>query len=250
VPTTTSRLALPVPNPNDPADVPADMLALANALDPKTSTFLHGTAASRPAAALTGRWYLATDTGVLAYDTGSAWLTVAGAAPPGATAVVDTLPASPSDGAEVFFQSAAMATDGIMWHLRHRGGKWDFLGGPPINAARHVAEGTSSGPLVALGGPNLTIPLAGDYIVTASARIYCTAAGLQGLMHLRYPNATTEAGYVGNYSSTASESSSVSRTDRHTLTAGTLTAHYRVVGGTGAAYFDMRDLTAVPVRVG
>jgi hypothetical protein len=69
----TPRLNLPYPAPGDPATVPADIQALAEALDPITATFQQGTAATRPAAGVQGRYYFATDTRVLFYDDGATW---------------------------------------------------------------------------------------------------------------------------------------------------------------------------------
>lgn len=80
----TTRLDLPYPELPDPADVPADMLALAQALD-DTAVVSQGILANRPASALEGFFYYATDDGHLYYDTGSTWL--------------DTTPTVPVDGA-------------------------------------------------------------------------------------------------------------------------------------------------------
>lgn len=73
---TTSRLALPSPANTDAVAVPADILALAQALDPIAVTFDAGTLASRPAAGTSGRLWYATNTGVLSWDTGAAWIDV------------------------------------------------------------------------------------------------------------------------------------------------------------------------------
>jgi hypothetical protein len=48
---------------------------------------------------------------------------------------VTSLPASPSDGQEVFY--AADATNNVIWNLRYRSGsastyKWEFVGGDPL----------------------------------------------------------------------------------------------------------------------
>ena len=72
----TSRLALPSPANSDAVAVPADILALAQALDPVAVTFDAGTLASRPAAGQAGRLWYATNTGVLSWDTGTAWVDV------------------------------------------------------------------------------------------------------------------------------------------------------------------------------
>jgi hypothetical protein len=72
----TARLALPYPASTDTADVPRDMAALANALDTNVSYDAQGTLSARPAAGLRGRYYYATDIGVLSRDTGTGWVDV------------------------------------------------------------------------------------------------------------------------------------------------------------------------------
>lgn len=71
---TTSRLNLPYPQGTDIADVPSDVAALANAVSAAAAAWATGTESARPAASIAGRWYLATDSGVLYLDTGTAWL--------------------------------------------------------------------------------------------------------------------------------------------------------------------------------
>jgi microcystin-dependent protein len=69
----TPRLGLPGPVLTDPADVPLDVKALRDALDPVTVVFLQGLAGAMPAAGTSGRYYWATDTKVLYYDDGTTW---------------------------------------------------------------------------------------------------------------------------------------------------------------------------------
>ena len=92
---------------------------------------------------------------------------------------VTALPAAPSDGQEIFYQStvagtgggsSSMADVGAVWHLRYRSAatgsyKWEFIGGAPVSA-----ETTSSGTRTATtygdlsaNTQELTVPLAGDY---------------------------------------------------------------------------------------
>lgn len=85
----TTRLGIPYPALTDAADVPADMHDLASNLDSKTAIFGQGTFATRPVSSLAspgvqGRFYFATDTSTLYYDTGTGWSAVT---PP--TAVAD-----------------------------------------------------------------------------------------------------------------------------------------------------------------
>lgn len=75
---TTPRYALPYPVAADPNNPPADLLALATALDNKMSSFISTTFAARPAAGLSGRFHYSTDTKEFAYDTGAAWQSLTG----------------------------------------------------------------------------------------------------------------------------------------------------------------------------
>lgn len=106
------------------------------------------------------------------------------AVPP--TDIVSALPGSPFDGQEIYYQNAAMATAGTVWHLRYRSGggtyKWEFLGGPPIIATNGTA-GTvsSSGTAVAFTNtPTITVPLLGDYWVTGSGDVSTSNISFQG----------------------------------------------------------------------
>lgn len=72
----TSRLAIPYPASTDPPNGPAQMQALANALDNAAVDLAEGTLASRPSPSIRGRWYYATDVGVLYRDSGSTWRVV------------------------------------------------------------------------------------------------------------------------------------------------------------------------------
>lgn len=106
------------------------------------------------------------------------------AAPAGAAAParVTSLPGSPVDGQEVYYQStavyarsASMVTDAIIWHLRYStvSGKWEFLGGGPLcDEVEASVAGVSANGWVDLAGsvgPQVTVPLVGDYIVRGVA---------------------------------------------------------------------------------
>jgi hypothetical protein len=45
--------------------------------------------------------------------------------------VLTALPVSPVDGQEIYFQADA-GPPAVVWHLRRRASKWEFVGGPPI----------------------------------------------------------------------------------------------------------------------
>ena len=76
MPGTTDRLALLQPVGTDAvSELRAAITQNAATLD-NAAMFLQGTLAARPAAALDGRFYLATDTGQLFLDNGSSWVQI------------------------------------------------------------------------------------------------------------------------------------------------------------------------------
>lgn len=81
---------------------------------------------------------------------------------------VTALPASPDDGEQVYFQAAA----GVIWHLRYNAAsassfKWEYVGGPPLTHEVATSQSTTSATYADLAtvGPQVTLPLAGDYDV-------------------------------------------------------------------------------------
>lgn len=77
MPDTTSRRAISQPKADrsDPADVPLYIRNVAAAVDSDV-VYLETTAAARGAATLSGRIHRATDTGVISFDTGTAWVII------------------------------------------------------------------------------------------------------------------------------------------------------------------------------
>jgi hypothetical protein len=107
--------------------------------------------------------------------------------------IVTALPGSPVDGQEIYY--LADATNGIVWHLRYRAFqangttpnpsayKWEFLGGAPLRANVDTDQTfTAAATYVdaATVGPQITLPLAGDYTYHFNLNLYVsgqTAAG-------------------------------------------------------------------------
>lgn len=148
--------------------------------------------AGKPASPAKGELYFDTDTNVLYWWSGTAWVSASGTSvvfeqpnDPGAQPVgtiwidtddvaptfvglplVSTLPSNPVDGQEVLY--LASDTNGVTWRLRYRAAstsayKWEFVGGPPLTARSTASEGTIGG-LAWHATPVLTIPRAGEYI--------------------------------------------------------------------------------------
>jgi hypothetical protein len=76
MPATTGRLQMPYPVPDDQVDVPRDIKALAEGVDPNMAVDAQGVLAARPAPGVRGRYYWATDHKVLLRDDGTAWTLV------------------------------------------------------------------------------------------------------------------------------------------------------------------------------
>jgi hypothetical protein len=81
MPGATTKYQLPFPLPSDNNDVPADMQALANAIDGIIAGFSSGTLANRPVSTagspgIQDRYFYATDNGLLYRDTGTSWVTI------------------------------------------------------------------------------------------------------------------------------------------------------------------------------
>jgi len=101
---------------------------------------------------------------------------------------VTTLPSSPIDGTEVYYQSTtagtgggatnSMADVGAVWHLRYRAAsssayKWEFVGGGrtahSIDGGEARASAGTFGDLATVG-PSLVVPVAGTYEVLYGCR--------------------------------------------------------------------------------
>jgi len=175
-------------------------------------------------------------------------------------ALVTSLPASPVDGQEVFYQ--ADATNGIVWHLRYNASsssayKWEFVGGPSLFAEVATEETTASTTYVALAtaGPTLTLPRAGDYDVELGFRGYSSVNNTGALMGYDIgATGAVDADAISYYAATslgggATVAGNLARLRRKTgLSAVALTAKYRATSAITVA-FGSRWLRVTPVRV-
>lgn len=98
---------------------------------------------------------------------------------------VSTLPTSPTDGQEIYYQASGdMTTQGVTWHLRYRSaarsgaGAWEYLGGPPLLSGPAGDITTASTSYVAMtSGPSLTVPRQGVYNVTMEVGVAYARSG-------------------------------------------------------------------------
>jgi hypothetical protein len=163
-----------------------------------------------------------------------------------------TLPASPTDGDTIYYQTAAMASLGAAWNLRYRSAattyKWEFVGGTPLYASVAASvTATTATPTAKTGGPSFTVPVAGIYLLTYGATMSASVAnfyaGAQPYYNASAISADSEIanGYTGFISCVGGYTATLA-------TAGnTLELYYRVDSGTGT--FIRRFLRAVPIAV-
>jgi hypothetical protein len=177
---------------------------------------------------------------------------------------VSTLPSSPYDGQECYYLADAAA--GIVWHLRYRAAstsayKWEMLGGAPLRGAdlgnggdpTAAGESTTSAAFVDLAtlGPDVTVPLAGEYLVSWGFTVIgnLTPANVQ----MSIANGATAASgndSILQYIHTANSYYTLSRTRQFTCVAGAL-LRCKYAGYTGmTTYFSKRWMNARPLRVG
>lgn len=216
----TPILNLPFPIPDDPVDVPRDIRALAMALD------------------------------------------IFSPAPP----LVTVLPAGPDDGQEAHY--LADDIQGVVWHLRYRAAstsqfKWEFLGGgalahdiPTQGGRNNTAYGDTNQPVGGVG-PQITLPLAGDYDIAHGARIQAIPGAPTGIAYVSFAIGAVAASddnsvqFARLVNSAGEQATSVARTQRLAgLAANTsLVMQYRNTGGGQHNYYH-RWMRATPVRVG
>lgn len=132
------------------------------------------TSTTRPANPATGQVIYETDKSRTLVWSGTAWIPVG-------ENVVTSLPSSPLDGEVIRY--VADATNGIVWTFKYRSAssssyKWEFVGGDPL-----VSTAAATVTSVALttegktGGPSVTVPFAGDYMVDCGATMNSANSG-------------------------------------------------------------------------
>lgn len=141
----------------------------------------------------------------------------------------------------------ADATNGVVWHFKWRAAsasasKWELVGGAPLFAEVVTAanETTASTTYVALttGGPNITVPLAGDYDIFHG--FMGSGSAVTSAISMSYD--IGGAGAVDADAATMSPAAAgapvvATRRRRKTLAAGTtLTSKYKASSGTGTFY--------------
>lgn len=174
--------------------------------------------------------------------------------------VVTSLPGSPTDRDEVYYQADAAA--GIYWHLRFRnagasGKKWEFVGGPALYAEVETSESTVSTHTtyqdMTTVGPSLTLPLNGDYLYAWGCTGRCAATGGTANMALKIGAAAaadTEAVRAPENASGILASVSRERVYTAQTASDVIKAQYRTVSANVASTLERRWLAIIPIRVG
>jgi len=172
--------------------------------------------------------------------------------------LVTALPASPYDGQTIHY--LADAANGIVWPLRYRTAgttyKWEAIGAGPLqaNVEPDVAFGFGSSWGATSGGPSVTVPLAGQYVISHGARGNNPANGVAeaGVLTVKLGSAAAadaDAVFFCHQGSGATQSASHSRTMVRTLAAGATLAHY-TKGVNNVSTWGYRWITVTPRRVG
>jgi hypothetical protein len=160
---------------------------------------------------------------------------------------------TPVDGLEVYLRVDDAA--GVVWHLRYNAGsssayKWEFIGGPPLNATMPDYDSIASATFVAgaHNGPLITLPRNGDYIAAFNADVRPPASVWAGC-GVAWPGSgptNDEAiwAYGGTGGTTATNAATIKRTG---VTAGVATMHF--FSQAGSALMGRRWMTITPVRL-
>ena len=193
---------------------------------------------------------------------GDIWIDTDEVPPQWGTAIplVTVLPSVPFDGQEIYFQSAAMATDGIVWHLRYRAAsasayKWEFIGGSALYAANDGTVNTSSA-TVGDGdnpGPSITAPLKGVYDVEnfGAGIIFYNAANSE--LELWLKNGTAAAVRVCSFRTTTANIWGFLHAPRRRITVladgDVIKMQYAITAAGGSMSASLRAFGLRPVRV-
>jgi len=170
---------------------------------------------------------------------------------------VTVLPVGAVDGQEVYY--VADATNGVIWHLRYNAAsasayKWELVGGTPLNSQSEL-EGSivSTTAAVTTGEPNLTVPLAGDYRITASVSVELRSAngwawnyiqaGVGNAIYMSLVRGAATSGVRFNGATTRTVNAPA-------LAVGAVCTMLHASDGSNPAYFLGRSINLIPVRVG
>jgi hypothetical protein len=178
---------------------------------------------------------------------------------PGGALSEGVLPDDPASGQDAYF--VASDAEGVVWHLKYRDDsasiyRWEWCGGSElrnkVDELETYVDATPAAGYVNLPGgtigPDLVLPLAGDYIITMEALIDGAADGTLTSASVRVgADAAVFDDAIANY---ADRYVSVSRTRRINGIAASTTIRMQYhKESASTAQFGHRLLAARPVRV-
>ena len=169
---------------------------------------------------------------------------------------VTSLPSSPGDGKEVIYE--ADGANGVYWHLKYKdsSARWHFIGGADLYAESAGGESTGSGSYVDPGtGPNITVPLEGDYDIEIGG--YFSSGSTGGNAYMSYAIGATAASdndaliYQNPTTGTSSYgmNSNEARLRRKTGLAASTALSSRIKGVSNTFNFYNRWMRVRPVRL-
>ena len=216
---------------------------------------------------------------VARYWNGSAWADVAGTevyeqagepASPGIGAIwidtdapdpasplfVTSLPSNPVEGQEVYFRCPDSPWP--LWHLRWTANwadayKWEFIGGSGLDAVATPGQGGSSTNYADFPtdpGPQVVLPLAGDYNFTFGGFLSPTGATYYYIAPKFGAAATLDADAIQFWGDGGGEAGWRERSFRRMVTAAGAIVKLQYKCGSGSLTASYRQIRAVPVRVG
>jgi hypothetical protein len=180
--------------------------------------------------------------------------------------VVTALPGTPYDGQEIFY--LVSATNGIVWHLKYRAAsasayKWEYVGGQELrdflaNSESLGASNFNAYSNLATVGPQVTVPLAGEYLQTMELEMFNDGGVSSSNVNISFDRGATAAvdadsiqrALMNGGSGTGSRYMVPAiRRRLFTFTAGQLlTMKYKQ--NNPWTYFQNRAISVLPVRVG
>ena len=188
-------------------------------------------------------------------EAGDIWIDTDEPPPLAASAVplVTSLPVG-TDGMEVYY--LADAANGIIWHLRYRASatppyRWEYVGGQPLFVETLTNEvAPSTGAWVDLpSGPQVTVPLAGEYLCRGRAVVTNTTSGSRNIVGVAAPG-----GPAGSYAEAGIAAGGVGMTAAFetlfVVGAGGSVLKLRYNCTTAVATWYHRSLAVLPRRVG
>ena len=211
------------------------------------------TSSTRPATPYEGQMIYETDTDKVLIYNGSAWVM------PGTSTLVTSLPASPVDGQIIDY--VADSTNGVVWRFRYRAAsssayKWEFIGGGTLDSYVATQQSTSSTTTIGLSGPSVTVPFAGDYLVTGGGILANNTAGnLVGFIFKGTGDSDVvwSSTYVFNALAIAntygSSASGIQKKTGQTASQ-VIEMRYTTSNASTIGYCQNRFMTVTPIRVG